>query len=297
MAVELTPQQVEDYYMSKSVMDEPRGGFQRVSDFLFGRTLPEQMTAAATTPLGSAQIAKIAPQVADPAAIARALRGMGRETLNYLRKRGVTLNVLQNPRLRKSAGRYLRGEKTHVVELAPNVSEDVPFHEITAHFGMGTLPKNLSGGVSAAQRTIANEPAAQTLAKAIKRLGYWKKDVPEELFAFSREPGGGPGFLPDMPPETKLSLDYVARDTRKELGKILQRLASGETPTTGDWGVAALELAKKQGRRGRQRIEGEVVEEPNRLLQLLREMGPRVDPNAEVFERNAELLKPLLGGD
>ena len=48
MAVQLPPEMAENELMSKSVMDEPRSGFQRLRDFLVGRTLGDQWTGAFT---------------------------------------------------------------------------------------------------------------------------------------------------------------------------------------------------------------------------------------------------------
>lgn len=53
MPLNVPPQLVNDYLMSKSVMDQPRSGAQRVIDLMFGRTLPEQATNAFTGGLGT----------------------------------------------------------------------------------------------------------------------------------------------------------------------------------------------------------------------------------------------------
>ena len=44
MAKQLPPEMAENELMARSVMDEPRTGFQKLRDFLVGRTLSEQAT-------------------------------------------------------------------------------------------------------------------------------------------------------------------------------------------------------------------------------------------------------------
>jgi len=93
MAVQLPPEMVENELMAKSVMDEPRSGFQRLRDFLVGRTLGEQVTGTFTglapltvKPVVAATAA--AKEVVPESLIRRMVRSMGRENMQAIRAKG-----------------------------------------------------------------------------------------------------------------------------------------------------------------------------------------------------------------
>ena len=226
MAKQLPPEMAENELMARSVMDEPRTGFQKLRDLLVGRTLAEQASTALTTPLGSAQIARIAPQIGDPTLIARALRAMGREAMNYMRKTGQRITVA--PRnVPGELGSHTRLGRSHVVTLGPKAQEATARHEIAGHVFEESLPYQAARDFLDAQEGLPNK-----LTKLTMRRTYKADEIPGEAFAYTREPMGAPGAASVSTREREYG-NRIARYARKDLRDVMRKAAEKDQPLEG----------------------------------------------------------------
>lgn len=224
------------------------------------------VTGGIPTPrYGSMQIAQVVPDVVDPTVISRALRAMGREALNYMRKTGQKVDVIPAREAKEAA--FIAGNQRHLVKLGKNVDEAAPFHEMTGHLFEAMLPRLTKQRLQEAQKAIPSR-----FTKMAMKGVYKESEVPGEAFAYAREPKIAQGAVTHLSDAERAAANTASRDTRKSLKEIMRRAFEDEPAE------AAAEATPD-------------------LMSLLRNMGPRVDPNAEVFEKNARVIRPLLGGN
>ena len=230
----------DEELMSRSVMQPEKSYIRRAFDFLVGGSPSERATFGMTSPLNT-KIAKVptdlAPEVANSAifrAIPQAIRGLGREGMQFFRRAGKRIQVepLFDPEgfLR---GQYGRDTGTGIARarLNPVAPKRTAYHEVSGHAGEQELPLYAREPLEQAMVTAGELEAGREGTGKVLGRSYGQKLIGEELAAWSREPEKIGGRSTELLPETRDLFNLAYRESRKRLKELERGVKAGKNPS------------------------------------------------------------------